>query len=154
MSMEVAIIPMLFDLAVLLRVLMEDHRRMTVNAGRSVLTEEEAADMLVEVEALKRSGCDVASSQSTGDLDVVIHTDKGYDIGVRRNDRGAYDVVAHWSSQPGKVEIRNVREDIQGRIKQKYAYEKVRRELAKKGFIVADEEVQPDSTIRLVARKW
>ena len=158
MSMEVSIIPMLFDLAVLARVLMEDHKRMTVmeRGVRGMLTEEEAADMRLEVEALRRSGCDIRirPSESADDASVLIHTDKGYDIGIRRNEKGAYDVVAHWSAKPGKIEIQNVRADIESRIKQKYAYEKVRRELAKKGFMISNEEVQPDNTIRLVARKW
>ena len=107
MSIEVIIIPMLFDLLVLKNVL------------------EECAQ-----------------------------TSPGYDLDLRKNEKGAYDVVATWSKQPGKTEIRRVQADLEAQIKQKYACEKVKRELAKKGFILAEEEVQPDKTIRLVARKW
>ena len=158
MSMEVMIVPALFDLVVLTRILLEEHRRATVvvRMEKGLLTEEEAADMQLEVEALKRAGCEVrsGSTDDAGGSAVVIHTDRGYDIGLRRNQKGAYDVVAHWSKQPGKAQIQSVRSDIEASIRQRYAYEKVKRELAKKGFMVSDEEVQPDNTIRLVARKW
>ena len=78
----------------------------------------------------------------------------GCELSLQKNKQGAYDVVARWSKQPGKAEVQKVRADIEAQIKQKYAYEKVKQELAKKGFILAKEEVQPDNTIRLVARKW
>lgn len=158
MSLEVLIVPMLFDLAALTHALIQDHRRAVVmeRLERGQLTEEADADMRLEIEALKRSGVGV---QSGTDADmrgasVLIHTDRGYDIGIKRNDRGAFDVVAHWSKQPGKAVVQQVSSDIENQVRQKYAYEKVKRELAKKGFIISDEEVQPDNTIRLVARKW
>ena len=78
----------------------------------------------------------------------------GCDLSLQKNEKGAYDVVARWSKQPGKAEVKQVRADVEAQIKQRYAYEKVKQELAKKGFILAKEEVQPDNTIRLVARKW
>ena len=78
----------------------------------------------------------------------------GCDLSLQKNKNGAYSVVAHWTKQPGKAEIQKVRTDIEAQIKQRYAYEKVKQELAKKGFILAKEEVQADNTIRLVARKW
>ena len=158
MSMEVAIIPMLWDLAVLTHILIQDHRRATITTRmeKGLLTQEETAEMRIEVDSLRRSGCDLRSGTDveTRGADVVIHTNQGYDIGLKRNDKGAYDVVAHWSQQPGKTQIKQVRSDIEAQIKQKYAYEKVKRELAKKGFMISDEEIQPDNTIRLVARKW
>jgi len=158
MSIEVAIFPALFDLAVLMHILMEDCRRATVvtRMEKGLLTQEEAADMKLEVEALRRAGCEIrsASAPDTEGSAAVIHTDQGYDLGLRRNEQGAYQVLAHWSKQPGKAQIQQVSADVEARIKQKYAYEKVKRELAKKGFVVASEEVQPDNTIRLVARKW
>lgn len=158
MSMIVSIVPMLFDLAVLTHILMEENRRATIMARREkgLITEEEAADLQLEIDSLRRSGCDIRSGSQvdTGGSDVIIHTDRGYDIGLRRNAKGAYDVVTHWSKQPGKAQIQQVQSDIQSLIKQKYAYEKVKRELAKKGFLISNEEVQADNSIRVVARKW
>lgn len=90
----------------------------------------------------------------SGVLDKLREKHQGCDLDVRQNEKGAYDVVATWSKQPGKAEITKVRADLEAQIKQKYAYEKVKLELAEKGFILAEEEVQPDNTIRLVARKW
>lgn len=90
----------------------------------------------------------------SGVLEEARQTIQGCDLDLRKNKQGAYDIVAHWTKQPGKVEITKVRNDVEAQIRQKYAYEIVKRELAKKGFILAEEEVQPDQTIRLVARKW
>jgi len=146
MSLEVLIIPALIDLGVLVHALAREH-------GRASVESSVAKGLELELEALRSSGCDIRSGVGQGS-DVIVHTDKGYDIGIRRNEKGAYDIVTHWSSKPGKVEIQNVRADIESRIKQRYAHEKVKRELAKKGFMISDEEVQPDNTIRLVARKW
>ena len=158
MSMEVTIFPLLLDAAVLMGILVSSHRVNSVltRLERGVLTEEQAADMRLEVEALQRAGHNIRSGadHEMHDSEVVIRTDDGYDLGLRRNKQGGFDLVTHWSQQPGKVEIQRIREDLEAQIKQKYAYEKVKRELAKKGFVVSSEEVQPDNTIRLVARKW
>lgn len=158
MSIECIFIPGLISLPILFRVLMEENRRATLSERmhKGVLTEEQAADMRLEVEALKRAGCDIrqGSYANLSDSPVVIHTDKGYDIGLRRNEGGAYDIVTGWSSKPGKVEVQKVRQDIEDRIRQKYAYEAVKHELAKKGFMIAKDETEADGTIRLVARKW
>lgn len=156
MSIEVLIIPALIDLAVMSHVLMENHKRATmqVRLEKGLLTKEEEEDMRLEVESLKRAGCDIRTGTDTKGSDMLIHTDKGYDIGLKRNDKGAYDIVTHWSSQPGKAQIQQAGAEIKDTIKQKYAYEKVKRELAKKGFVIASEEVQADNTIKVVARKW
>lgn len=81
-------------------------------------------------------------------------TEENYSLGVRQNSNGSYDIVSHWEKTPGKAQIESVRADVEAKIRQKYAYEKVKQELAKKGFTIATEEVQKDNTIRLVARKW
>lgn len=158
MSAEVLIIPVLYDLAVLTASLIEDHKRASfmTRAEKGLLTQEEAAEMSLEADAYRRAGVNVrsATGTDTNGSAVVIHTDSGYDLGIRKNAKGAYDVVAQWQQKPGQIQIQQVQAEVEARIKQKYAYEKVKRELAKKGFLVANEEVQPDNTIRLVARKW
>lgn len=134
MSVIEMIVPMLFDLVVLSEVLTE----------RGMVTREQAERMRVDAETLGRSGAS----------DLRISTNQGYDIGLSRNDKGAYEVAAHWTQQPGRTRIQELREDIENTIRQKYAYEKVRRELAKKGFTISEEEVRADNTIKLVVRKW
>ena len=155
MSIAIMIVPMLFDLAVLTSTLMEENKRATVNMRKEkgLLFDD---NMHLDVDYLRQSGLDIRSGTAadTHGADMVIHTDKGYDIGLRRNDAGAYDIVTHWSQEPGKAQIQQVRTDIESQIKQRYAYEKVRRELAKNGFMIASEEVQADNSIRVVARKW
>lgn len=158
MSMEVMIIPALFDLSCLLSSLMEEHKRATIQEklAKHVLTEEEGADLDAEIEELSRRGCRInrSSSPARSDSDVVIHTERGYDIGLRRNEKGAYDVLAHWKTRPGRAQVGKAQAEIESQIRQRYAHEKVKRELAKKGFIVSSEEVGPDRTIKLVARRW
>lgn len=156
MSLEVLIVPALIDLAVLLKSMMEENHRLTMNAKfeKGLLSSEERADLDAELSALSQSGSVVNRSNDTGGSDVVIHTDRGYNIGLRRNETGAYDVMAQWQTAPGHEQIQTARSDIEGRIRQKYAYEKVRRELAKKGFVIASEETTPDEAIRIVARRW
>jgi len=83
---------------------------------------------------------------ASGVLALIAKEIAGCDLSLQKNKKGAYDVVARWSKQPGKAEIQKVRSDIEAQIKQRYAYEKVKQELAKKGFILAKEEVQPDNT--------
>lgn len=158
MSVEVLIIPVIWDAIVATSILMENHEQATlmVRMEKGLLTEEEAQAMNLEVEAYKRSGIDVRTGNTidTKGGSILIHTNEGYDVGLKKNLRGAYDVVIHWDQSPDKIYVKQVREDIEAKIKQKYAYEKVRRELAKNGFMISQEETQPDESIRLVARKW
>lgn len=158
MSAEVLIIPVIWDIAVASSILMENQKRasLMVRMEKGLLTEEEAQAMQLEMEAYKRNGQDVLAGASvdTKGASVLIHTDKGYDVGLQKNAKGAYDVVVHWQQRPGTVQIQQVRKELEDKIKQKYAYEKVKRELAKKGFMITTEETQPDESIRLVARKW
>jgi len=156
MSLEILIVPALLDLAVLMKSLMEENHRATISAKfqKGLLSVEEQADLDAELASLSQSGHTIQHAPDPGGSDVVIHTDRGYDIGLRRNQQGAYDVMAQWQSRPGEPQVNLARDDIEGRIRQKYAYEKVRRELARKGFTVASEEVNPDQSIRIVARKW
>ncbi len=158
MSMEVVILPALFDAACLLATLMQEHKRATIQSRfeKGLLSEHEKADLDAEIEALSQSGCQIdrTSGRTARGSHIVVHTDRDYDIGLRRNKNGAYDVLAHWETQAGGAQVREAQAEVANQIRQRYAYEKVRRELAKKGFIVSSEEVEPDRTIKLVVRKW
>jgi len=158
MSVEILIVPLILDAIVATSILMEDHKKATFLARyeRGLATESEIRDMQLEADGYKRAGLDIRSGNSaeTRGSAVLVHTDKGYDIGLKKNAKGSFDVVVHWNETPGKIQIRQVREEIESKIKQKYAYEKVKRELAKNGFMITTEETKPDETIRLVARKW
>ncbi|HEY3297158.1 MAG TPA: DUF1257 domain-containing protein [Armatimonadota bacterium] len=158
MSAEILIIPVIWDLVVASSILMETQERASimVRTEKGLLTAEEKQEMLAELDGYKRNGHDVLTGADvdTRGSSVLIRTNKGYDVGLQKNPAGAYDVVVHWQQAPGKVEVQQVRQELESKIKQKYAYEKVKRELAKKGFMITTDETQPDESIRLVARKW
>jgi hypothetical protein len=158
MSIAILIVPMLLDLAVLTSTLAQENNasEIVMNSDSSHLSKADAERMQQEIEALRRAGYKVrtGTSADTHGSAISLRTENGYDLGIRRNAKGAYDVVSHWTSSPDRAQIRNLRTGIEAQIRQKYAYEKVKRELARKGFSIASEEVQPDNTIKVVARRW
>ncbi|MGG6293414.1 DUF1257 domain-containing protein [Leptolyngbya sp. AN02str] len=85
----------------------------------------------------------------THEAEVVIEQDNGYDIGFSWND-GEYALVAdlqYWQ-QPLSVE------GFLNRVNQRYAYHAVKKETARQGFQVSEEQRQQDGSIRLVLNRW
>ncbi|HEY9839935.1 MAG: DUF1257 domain-containing protein [Candidatus Sericytochromatia bacterium] len=76
-----------------------------------------------------------------------------YDIGFIRNpDSLSYDMVADWWAISERVG-RDQDEVSQG-IMQRYAYQKVLKEVKSRGFMVSEQKQEADQSIRLVVRKW
>lgn len=85
----------------------------------------------------------------THEAEVVIEQNNGYDIGFSWNGQ-EYALVAdlqYWQ-QPLSVE------GFLNRVTQRYAYHTVLKEGENKGFQVAEEQKQPDGSIRLVLQRW
>jgi len=76
-----------------------------------------------------------------------------YDIGFVENEKSnTFDMVADWWAiqlHTGKKE-----KSLANEITQHYAYHKVLKEIKQQGFMVAEENVEQDQSIRLVVRKW
>ncbi len=88
-------------------------------------------------------------------VDFVVTLPQGYGIGFRRQDDGTYAIVADWwgvraSQQTFQQQIA----EIERQIRQRYAYEKVKKEVEARGLSVIEEERLQDQTIRLIVRQW
>jgi len=85
--------------------------------------------------------------------DFVINLNKSSksEIGFTKNKDGSYDMIADWwgvNLTTGK------HQDDVNQITQRYAYQKVLVEVKKRGFVIAEEKVQGDNSIKLIVRKW
>ncbi|HEY9646876.1 MAG TPA: DUF1257 domain-containing protein [Chroococcidiopsis sp.] len=85
----------------------------------------------------------------THTAEVAIEQDNGFDIGFRWNGQ-EYELVAdlqYWK-QPLSVQ------GFINQVTQRYAYHTVVNETTRQGFQVAEQEKQPDGSIRLVVQRW
>ena len=83
--------------------------------------------------------------------DLVIQASRTYDIGVRVTENGVVFVADWW----GVETTRGVTEQqfVQA-VTQRYAYRKVRQELASRGYTLASEETTADQSIHLKVRRY
>lgn len=89
---------------------------------------------------------------ATSQADLSIHATSKYDIGVRQNVDGTYQLNADWWAI--EEETQEKTEVLQQRLIQRYAYHKAKTEAAKQGFSLDEEAVEADGTIRLTVSKW
>ncbi|WNZ21902.1 DUF1257 domain-containing protein [Leptolyngbya sp. NK1-12] len=85
----------------------------------------------------------------TRTAEIVIEQSNGYDIGFSQN-QDQYELVAdlqYWQ-QPLTVE------GFLRKVTQRYAYHTVLKETGRQGFQVAEQEQNPDGSIRLVVQRW
>jgi hypothetical protein len=83
--------------------------------------------------------------------DLSIHVTGKYDIGVRQNQDGTYQLSADWW---GIEEETNEKvEKLQQKIIQRYAFHKAKNEAEKQGFVLDDQTVEADGTIKLTISK-
>jgi hypothetical protein len=89
-------------------------------------------------------------------VDLRIQTGKGYAIGFRRNDQGAFEIVADWWGVKGADQDRFVA-DLQNqmnRIQRDYALKMVMEQSERQGYELVEQEEEGDGTIRIVMRRW
>ena len=104
---------------------------------------EATEDQLVKVRGWKGS---------TLTAEAKIKASKSYDVGLQLTEEGTYKLVADWWGI--EEETNETQEKITQRIVQRYAYHKVKKEVAAQGFTMDEEQVQPDGTIKLGVSKW
>ena len=76
-----------------------------------------------------------------------------YDIGFIHNPKTrSYDMVADWWAIQER--IGRDQDEVSQAISQRYAYQKVLKEVKARGFMVSQEKQEADQSIRLVVRKW
>lgn len=88
---------------------------------------------------------------ATSQADLSIHATAQYDIGVRQNADGTYQLTADWWAI--EEETQEKTEVLQQRIIQRYAFRKAKTEAAKQGFTIDEEAVDADGTIRMTVSK-
>ena len=75
-----------------------------------------------------------------------------YGIGFKKTAHNLYEIVADWW---GIEQIAGISQKMfVNQLTQRYAYHKVLAEVKKQGFLVAENRVEKDQSIRLVLRKW
>jgi len=112
-------------------------------ADLNVEFEEATENQLVKVRGWKGS---------TLSAEAKLKASKSYDIGLQLTEEGTYKLVADWWGI--EEETNETQEKITQRIVQRYAYHKVKKEVAAQGFTMDEEQVQPDGTIKLGVSKW
>lgn len=76
-----------------------------------------------------------------------------YDIGFVLNPKlQTYDMVADWWAI--KERIGHDQDALSEQIMQRYAYQKVVKEVKARGFMISEQKQDADQSIRLVVRKW
>lgn len=60
----------------------------------------------------------------------------------------------HVDGERPKQELAQVGQELLNRVRQQYAYEKVKTELASRGFVLVDEHVDENDAIRISVRKF
>ena len=89
---------------------------------------------------------------STLNAEAKIKGSKSYDIGLQLTENGTYKLVADWWGI--EEETNQTQEAITQKIVRRYAYHKVKSEVAKQGFTLDEEEVEADGTVKLGVSKW
>ncbi len=119
---------------------------------------------MTDISAIKMALTDMGYTFEEGELmvrdwqkryrkvDLVIKTGSRYEIGLRENKEGIYEIVADWWGIENYTSIKRL--PFMRELKRRYAYHKVKEEVERKGFSFAEEEVLEDNTIKLVVRKW
>lgn len=103
--------------------------------------------------AVKEMGLELVPNQRPrgyrmGDLcDYVVRLKGPYDVGLKKNPTGTYDIVADWWMDHVESEVG----PGAGRLLQAYACQKVMLEARKKGYSVLRQEC-PDGSVKLVLR--
>jgi hypothetical protein len=98
----------------------------------------------------KSGPCAVRGYQGqTHTAELAIEQDNGYDIGFRWNG-SEYELVAdlQFWQQTGSVDR------FLKKVTQRYAYHTVMTAGADQGFSVAEQQEQPDGSVRLVLQRW
>lgn len=77
------------------------------------------------------------------------------DIGFRKVGDSYEMIISEYDSETGRGKDVMMRvEQVVARVRQQYAYEKVKGELQRRQWSVLSEETLPDQTIKVVVRAW
>lgn len=83
--------------------------------------------------------------------EMSIHATSKYDIGVRQNQDGTYQLTADWWAI--EEETQEKTELLQQRVIQRYAFRKAKSEAEKQGFTIDEEALAADGTITMTVSR-
>lgn len=94
----------------------------------------------------------LADSASVGGEEMVVERE-GLRAVFRRDARGALRVCVEGKGYT-KEQLRQIGEEMIGRVTQQYAYHRLVSEMKDKNMTIVDEEVLEDSTVKIRVRNW
>jgi len=104
-----------------------------------ILTTQEKTPLLIETD-----------NENVEKVDILIETPDGIKIGFKREKTGEYRIISNKVSE----ELKEKQKKLINQIKQRYAYNIVKKELEKKGYGIVEEKKLEKNAIKIVARRW
>ena len=115
----------------------------------------DAAEFLLALGDLAMSAIEAkrlkTSDGRTHEVETVFTDGVGRKAGLQKTDKG-YRIVADCQGLSA-AQVKKQTESI-SQVVQRYSYRRVIQQLQSEGYAVAEEQKQPDGSVRLVARKW
>ncbi|NLI79352.1 MAG: DUF1257 domain-containing protein [Candidatus Riflebacteria bacterium] len=93
-----------------------------------------------------------ALGETVDEGDDIVLEGNGFKVTFTKTGRGDHRMCVVGRGKTDQ-ELERLGRDLLNRVSQQYAYEKITKELKKRGFTLAQEKVEADQTIRLVVRK-
>lgn len=82
-------------------------------------------------------------------VDIVITGPYGSKMGFQKQKGKGYRIIS--SASGGQIQMQK---DIADRIKSRYAYNRVKEELAQQGYSIVEEKNIGNKTVKILARRW
>jgi len=118
-----------------------------------------------------KEGGTIRGHQGSRYVDVVVSINNSYEIGFVKDPEGAYELLADWWGVRGtsqeqfaqelhiqfqqvQEEIQREIEEMQRRVRHKYALKTSLTYLQKQGFQVVEKKTEADGTVKILARRW
>jgi hypothetical protein len=101
--------------------------------------------------ALEMENADVVADSLSPDQKIVVERG-GVRVTFSRDARGRFSTCAEGDAS--KDELKQIGEDLSGRVIQQYVYRRLSQELGQSGFSTVSEEKAPDGAIKLHVRRY
>ena len=95
---------------------------------------------------------EILAGNATSDQEIVIEKDR-LRATFKRDRRGSLHVCMEGVGY-SKKQLREMGEELLGRVTQQYAYHRLVTEMKERDMVVVDEEVQEDQSIKIRVRNW
>lgn len=118
---------------------------------------QEAGDVSASQKSMNREEIDVDDSEilaeSAGTQEKIVVERAGVRATFSRDARGGLKLCMEGGSL-SKTQLRELGEEIMGRVKQQYAYHRIVSELKQRNMTIVDEQVAQDHSVKIRVRNW